>query len=520
LLLLVFVSSIHAFPNTTGNQVLFAPFTLEPTSIVPPTYLSFNFDWNLNVTQDDAWTNASIGWSLDLQNPALIKLATALAPANLRIGGSPEDTAEYTGFPGTGSCSDTAKEKHTCLTPARWEEIIEFASKCGLRILFGLNLMYGRENNGDWDPSNMEALVKYTASKYPTFKHGFGLGNEKEFLVSPQDTASCYNILRTTVNQAWPDADKRPIIVGPDLNTRPDWLSQFIAALDSPTTVDGVSYHMYVGYGRSLDLPKKMLKPGWLDFSHYYISAHHRSLTRSKAAPSTEIWITETAAAWASGTAGVCDGFVSGFWYMDQLGMAATDGHSAMCRQCLVGGNYSLIDQVNGFKPNPDYWTAWLYKHLMGTVMLAIDQVMPEMGDYDPTVRAYLSCTPPTAPGYKDGAVTMSFINQDSSNKSIELYQGARLNEFDGRKSWPPTPPDFEQLPRIEFVLTSATGNVLARDVKLNGATLALNANGDVPKMVGKNGTALQFVVPPQSYGFAVYPDAAAPACSMHHTQI
>ena len=71
------------------------------------------------------------------------------------------------------------------------------------------------------------------------------------------------------------------------------------------------------------------------------------------------------------------DGFVSGFWWLDQLGMSATDGHSAMCRQCLVGGNYSLIDQNNGHTPNPDYWSAWLHKQLMGTTMLAIDQVMP-----------------------------------------------------------------------------------------------------------------------------------------------
>ena len=142
-----------------------------------------------------------------------------------------------------------------------------------------------------------------------------------------------------------------------------------------------------------------MLEPGWLDFSHYYMSAHHRALTNSKAAKGTEIWITETAAAWASGTAGVCDGFVSGFWYNDQLGMAATTGYSAMCRQCLVGGNYSLIDQLNGFKPNPDYWTAFLWRNLMGTKFLAIDQVMPEMGDYLAEIRAYMTCTPHGAPG-------------------------------------------------------------------------------------------------------------------------
>ena len=68
--------------------------------------------------------------------------------------------------------------------------------------------------------------------------------------------------------------------------------------------------------------------------------------------------------------------------YNDQLGMAATTGHGAMCRQCLVGGNYSLLDQNDGFNPNPDWWSALLWKRLMGATMLAVSQVMPEMGNY------------------------------------------------------------------------------------------------------------------------------------------
>lgn len=110
------------FPNTTTGHAMFAPFTMETTSVVPDTFLSFNFDvrfvclrlcsctiwlfsqtlsfgqWNLNVSAVDAWSNASVGWTLDLQSPKLRMLAKAMSPANLRIGGSPEDTAEYQGF--------------------------------------------------------------------------------------------------------------------------------------------------------------------------------------------------------------------------------------------------------------------------------------------------------------------------------------------------------------------------------------------------------------------------------------
>ena len=62
-------------PNGTGNVVMFAPFLLVATAEIPETFLSFNFDWNLNATPGDAWTNASYGWTLDLQDPRLQSLA-------------------------------------------------------------------------------------------------------------------------------------------------------------------------------------------------------------------------------------------------------------------------------------------------------------------------------------------------------------------------------------------------------------------------------------------------------------
>eukprot|EP00038_Savillea_parva_P011457 m.197685 g.197685 ORF g.197685 m.197685 type:complete len:577 (-) comp20191_c0_seq1:24-1754(-) len=520
--------TVHGFPNTTTGQAMFAPFTSVATSVVPDTFLSFNFDWNLNVTAVDAWTNASIGWTLDLQSHKLRMLASAMAPANLRIGGSPEDTAEYQGFGDGHVCSSYAMAHHTCLTPARWEEIIEFAEACGLRIVFGLNIMYGRgaDGTGSWDPSNARALLTYTATHHPSFKHGFGLGNEKEFVLDAVDTAGCYNTLRATIDKLWPTASGRPMIVGPDLNPRPDWLSTFLAHLDTSTTIDAVSYHMYVGYGRSLDLPSLIIQPAWLDFSHGYIAAHHRALTTSHMNASTQVWITETAAAWASGTAGVCDGFVSGFWWMDQLGKAATDGHSAMCRQCLVGGNYSLLDQTNNLTPNPDYWTGLLFKRLMSGTMLYVNQVMPLMGDYVPNVRGYMSCTPTTAPGYAPGAVTFQYINQDpNASIALSMYQGPRLSTvgqatadesgrdfFNSVNATAGDPPLFPQLPRTEFVLTA--DHLLSRTVLLNGNALALQDNGaSLPVLKGVAGVLDEFKAPPLSYGFIVYTAAKAPAC-------
>ena len=65
LLVAVVVGSVR-MPNGTGNVVTFGPFTMQRTATIPDTFVSFNFDWNKNVSAVDAWTNASFGWTLDL----------------------------------------------------------------------------------------------------------------------------------------------------------------------------------------------------------------------------------------------------------------------------------------------------------------------------------------------------------------------------------------------------------------------------------------------------------------------
>ena len=114
------------FPNGTGNVVTFGPFIERLTARIPDTFLSFNFDWNKNTSAGDAWTNASLGWTLDLQDPRLRALASALAPANLRVGGSSADVAQYAGFGhgGRTSCDAAVIEAKFCLSPARFDELV------------------------------------------------------------------------------------------------------------------------------------------------------------------------------------------------------------------------------------------------------------------------------------------------------------------------------------------------------------------------------------------------------------
>ena len=141
---------------------------------------------------------------------------------------------------------------------------------------------------------------------------------------------------------------------------------------------------------------------------------------------------------------------------------------------------------------------------------------MPYMGDFVPDTRGYMACTPEGAPGYEHGAVTFVYINQSPSDKSILMYQRARISEA-SQSGWGPVPPPFPNTPRLEFVLTPGDGSMLSRHVALNGEVMRLERARDgsvsFPALRGRVGTGEHFHVPARSYGMSVYPKAAAPAC-------
>merc|ERR1719469_1637980 len=63
------------------------------------------------------------------------------------------------------------------------------------------------------------------------------------------------------------------------------------------------------------------------------------------------------------GIRNVTDRFISSFWYADALGGLARLGLKEFGRQALVGGNYAML-QMGSFEPNPDFYTAVLWKRL------------------------------------------------------------------------------------------------------------------------------------------------------------
>ena len=68
-----------------------------------------------------------------------------------------------------------------------------------------------------WDPTNAKAILEWTiAQGYDDLLFGFELGNEQNSKYTGKQIATNFGILHNLTVALWPDAAKRPVLVGPD----------------------------------------------------------------------------------------------------------------------------------------------------------------------------------------------------------------------------------------------------------------------------------------------------------------
>jgi len=436
------------------------------------SYVSFNFDWHLNTEETPAWVNCSI---LVIDLDRLSKLAKGLSPGNLRIGGSEEDEAVYD----INNPPDCATSNF-CLTMARWHKIVNWAKDANIRLVFGLNAMRGRNssNGMTWDHTNVYDFLKYTADNKLEV-YGFEFGNELEHKVDVKIMANDYLKVREFINELWPDVSSRPKLIGPDENLDVSYLDTFLPIAGK--AIDILTWHCYIGYGLDKDLSKKIITPTFLNKSHE--QGNEILTTVMKYSPHVEIWVGETAAAWHSGQDKTTNAFISGFWYIDQLGTLAQLQHKGFCRQTLMGGYYELVDK-HTFEPNPDYWTALLWTRLMSSKVLSI-----QSSDAN-TLRSYAHCT-------KDvkGAVTLALINLSTEEISVNLDG---LTSFSGKQE--------------QYMLTAT--DLRGSEIDLNGKKLELDSSGDIPSINPAKITSKTITLGALSYGYFVLLDSGLSVCN------
>ncbi len=437
----------------------------------------------------------------DFGRPRLRRLAGELAPAYLRIGGTTADKIFYD----MSAAPVPAPPPHysAVLTRPQWDGVNEFAMALDYRVVFTLNAGPGpRDVHDAWRPDNAQTLLEYThEKKYPVALWDFG--NEASaypftirfgYRISAGQLASDVAVVRKLVDQAAPGAllaapsSAYWPVVGELLPLYGDFMAKGAGAL-----IDVVTWHYYPQQSRRCLLatrrasPDRMLDPVALDEVDTW--AARVESARDRYAQGKPVWLGESGNAQCGGEPGVSDAFVSGFWWLDQLGRVARRGEPVLVRQTLSGSNYGLIDD-DTLDPRPDYWTSVLWRRMMG------DRVLDATAGRDPRLRVYAHCTRHGAPDAAPGAVTLAVVNLDPS-RGVSLELGAYGD--------------------IADVYELSSPDLTSPVIDLNGARLIASSDGSLPALapavVSRDAAGLRASFEPATYGFVVLPHAEAPAC-------
>ena len=509
-----------------------------------------NFDVHPDNAEFPAWVNSSAWNTLDLTDRSLKAWAAALAPAYLRIGGSQEDITVYAiGVP----CSHfNANLSAFCLTESRLVELAAFANDAGLGISFGLNAMYGRNKSSDrFDPSQVEALFSFIAGSDhvrsavaafqfgeharvsltvlaffappgPPYPHAVpplpAAGNELEHQAGAVPYAADLVLVRSLLDHHFPDSASRPLLVAPDENPDPGYITDVFDKVPHGTA-DAVTWHQYTGYGLDPELQAKMMTASFYDS----ITTNGEAVGAAVrgAAPSAELWVGETALAWHSGQNGTTNAFYSSLWYTIQLGQLAWT-HTVQCRQTFMGGYYELVDKFER-TPNPDAWLALLWKATMGTAVLQVDVSggkQEAAGVAVPVGTASVSSSPDPHSG--DVYAFMHCLPGPSGAPSALRGDGSCAAGFglaavslggSGQEYTITVTGGPAATPRNEFHFAPADGETLStRDVAVNGEPLEYKAGSnqvEPPKPRTVTDPSQKLVLKPRTVLFVQFPESA-----------
>ena len=488
------------------------------------------------------WYNNSI-FNIDLNNN-LIKNAMLEFNSNvhLRIGGSLGDFVVYDigNYDTSKYCvyddfSDPTNETHAgyelfsgCLKMEKWDEINQFAQSVKTDISFGINALMGRGEpgpcpegtncrqgnsssfndecctnwTGTWDATNARAFMQYSKDKgYNIYAYEFGnelvgkKGIESHFSVS--EYAEGWKAFTTAISDIYNDSSM-PLVVVPDTTWMSDWYGEFLdfCKQESLKQPDIVTHHLYsLGAGSNPDVWKNAINATYLD----QIDSLGQSVNEvvRSSLPSARIWIGEAGGAYNSGRDNVTNAMFGGFWYLDQLALFALNGHQAYCRQAFVGGFYSLLDNIN-YQPNPDYYNLLLWSRLMGKQVL---RATSSLVSTDGNLRTYAQCTKD-----RKGSVTVLLINL--SNTTTYTIENINIGENNLL---------LEQ--REEYIISSPVDLTEPITEVLGTKNILLNKNplvvidNKIPELSPVISMEKTIEMQPLTYGFVVFPQAAAAAC-------
>ncbi|CAL5372313.1 unnamed protein product [Camellia sinensis] len=530
----LFLASLSAICAQEAEDATIVVNGTKAIANTDTNYICATIDWwppdKCNYNQCP-WGSSSI-INLDLSHPFLAKAIQAFKRMRIRVGGSLQDEVLYDVGNLKSRCNSFTKAGEVfgfskgCLHMDRWDQVNYFFNKTGVLVTFGLNALYGRQEitnkvwGGDWDSSNANDFINYTISKghridsweFGNELSGKGIGASVDAAQYAADLIK----LKTIINKLYKNFRPKPLLVAPGGFYDKEWYNKLLQDSGS-LVINAMTHHIYnLGAGVDHDLVSKILDPNHLS----KISQTFRNLNQTiqTYGPWASAWVGESGGAYNSGARNISDTFVNSFWYLDQLGMAATYDTRVYCRQTLIGGNYGLLDTTT-FVPNPDYYSALLWHRLMGKEVISVNS------SASPYLRSYAHCSK----GRSGIALLLINLgNQTDYNimvqNSINIDLRVKDKTDENRKSfthvlkravsWVGSKASDGTSFREEYHLTPENGDLQSKTMLLNGNPLQLTDDGDIPSLnpvlVAVNSP---MSVPPLSIKFVVFPNFDASCC-------
>jgi heparanase 1 len=246
--------------------------------------------------------------------------------------------------------------------------------------------------------------------------------------------------------------------------------------------VDAFSYHFYGAVSKRCaampgplqTTPEAALSREWLFRTDREVAFY--AALRDRFEPGKPLWLTETAETACGGNPWAAS-FVDSFRYLNQLGLLAKRGVQVVAHNTLSASDYGLIDEAT-LEPRPNYWSAVLWRRLMGTTVLDAGAAP------DPGVHLYAHCL-----RGRPGGVAVLAINAD--REAAHALTTAMRSE--------------------RYTLTAK--DLLGATVDLNDRELKLGAGDALPGMTGRPAPAGQVNLAPASITFLAFPNAGNASC-------
>lgn len=466
----------------------------------------------------------------------------------LRIGGSLEDSVTLEDDDSEDVPCENFSQSPTpfkifnftggCLLRSKFRSILQACApeRGNCRVVLGLNGLRGKKQVGEkkngghvyeglWDPTNARHFLKWVGTSLPQEEvdqiMGFEIGNELsgpagiEASLTPEQQAADYAQLSNILSGI--EKLKSKTLFGLANFLLPDHYTKFYSLI-KPADADAAkrsvyyvsqrfifTYHVYsLGPGKipPEQMLRNMLNSTFLDDSLRQTSrdtvalleANKRNGTgiRSDKLEEPEVWCSEGGGAYNSGAPMSTNAFVSGFWWIDQMGTLAKRKTTKYCRQTFLGGNYELVNKTTHV-PNPDYFTSSLWNSVMGGDVHSVETNVSD-------VRLYVHVNVDKA-SKKKKTTALAFMNLHREKAfSLDLPTSAKSSAEN---------PNY---PYKVWRFQASGANLHSQAFWINGHRFPkIGKNGSEPldmDWIEQTATMRRVVsVPPRSYGFVQWED-------------